>query len=126
MSRWPVANPSVTVLAFQPTSTPVLYAQDYGFDHGFVWYRGHFTGTGHETAVSLTADTGPFGSFAVWLNGHYLGSASTATAPQSMSDTPVSKTFSVPAGLVRSGADNVISVLVENMDQDESFENSLG
>jgi len=125
-ASWPVADHQVTDNPIQPTSTPVLYAQDYGFDHGFVWYRGHFTATGTETGVSLTADTGPFGSFAVWLNGHYLGSASTPTAVQSMEDTPVSHTFTFPAGDLNVGHDNVISVLTENMDQDESFENALG
>ena len=125
-SSWPVADNQVTDNPIQPTATPVLYAQDYGFDHGFVWYRGHFTGTGDETSISLTADTGPFGSFGVWLNGTYLGAATTPTTPQSMSDAPVTKTFTVPAGAVSAGKDNVISVLVQNMGQDESFENSLG
>jgi hypothetical protein len=124
-SSWPVADHAVTDNPIQPASAPVLYAQDYGFDHGFVWYRGHFTGTGQESALSLTADTGGFGSFAVWLNGHYLGAATTPTAAQSMSDTPVSQTFTIPAGTVTAGKDNVISVLVQNMGQDESFENSL-
>jgi beta-galactosidase GanA len=125
-SSWPRADHTVTDNPIQPTSTPVLYAQDYGFDHGFVWYRGHFTATGRETSLSLTADTGPFGSFAVWLNGHYLGSATTPTPAESMSDTPVSATFTIPAGTLATGHGNVISVLTENMGQDESFENSLG
>jgi beta-galactosidase GanA len=125
-SSWPVADHAVTDNPIPPTSTPVLYAQDYGFDHGFVWYRGHFTATGYETSLSLTADTGPFGSFAVWLNGHYLGSATTPTPAESMSDTPVSATFTIPAGTLATGGPNVISVLTENMGQDESFENSLG
>lgn len=127
-TTWPVADHQVTDNPIQPASTPVLYAQDYGFDHGFVWYRGHFTGTGSETGLSLTADTGPFGSLAVWLNGHYLGSATTPTSTHpfaNMDDTPVSQTFTIPAGDVKRGQDNVISVLTENMGQDESFANSL-
>jgi beta-galactosidase len=126
---WPVADHQVTDNPIQPASTPVLYAQDYGFDHGFVWYRGHFDATGDETSVTLTADNGPFGSFSVWLNGQFIGSASAATSTHpfdNMDDTPVTKTFSFPAGAVRARSDNVISVLTENMGQDESFENSLG
>ena len=76
----------------------------------------------------MTADTGPFGSFAVWLNGRYLGSATTHTATHSfanMDDSTVSQTFSFPAGAIRPGRDNVVSALVENMGQDESFANSL-
>jgi beta-galactosidase GanA len=127
-SSWPVADHQVTDNPIQPASTPVLYAQDYGFDHGFVWYRGHFTATGNESAIALTADTGPFGSFAVWLNGHYLGSATTQTATHpfaNMDDSTVSQTFSFPAGVLRPGQDNVVSVLAENMGQDESFANAL-
>ncbi len=127
-SRWPVADHQVTDNPIQPTSPPVLYAQDYGFDHGFVWYRGHFTAAGNETGIELTADTGPFGSFAVWLNGVYLGAATTPTSSHpfaNMDDTPLSKTFTFPAGAIKAGQDNVISVLTENMGQDESFENSL-
>ncbi len=123
---WPVADDAVTDNPIQPSSAPVLYAQDYGFDYGFVWYRGHFTATGNETSIDLTADTGPFGSFAVWINGHYLGSATTPTPVQSMSDTPISQSFTIPAADLNVGAGNVISVLTENQDQDESFENALG
>jgi beta-galactosidase GanA len=128
-SSWPVADHQVTDNPIQPASTPVLYAQDYGFDHGFVWYRGHFDATGDETSVTLTADTGSFGSLAVWLNGHFLGSDSTPTSTHpfdNMDDTPITKTFTFPAGTISAGKDNVISVLTENMGQDESFENSLG
>ena len=85
----------------------MLYAQDYGFEHGFVWYRGHFTATGNETGVTLTGDTGPFGSFAVWLNGTFLGSASTPTSTHpfdNMDDTPLSKTFTFPAGVLKAAA----------------------
>ena len=128
-SSWTVADHQVTDNPIQPSSTPVLYAQDYGFEHGFVWYRGHFAATGNETGVSLTADTGPFGSFAVWLNGHYLGSASTPTSTHpfaNLDDTPLGQTFTFPTADLNPGQDNVISVLTENMGQDESFENSLG
>jgi beta-galactosidase GanA len=127
-SSWPVADHQVTDNPTQPTSSPVLYAQDYGFEHGFVWYRGHFTATGSETGVTLTADTGPFGSFAVWINGVYVGSASTPTSTHpfaNMTDNPVTQTFTFPGGSVKPGQDNVIAVLTENMGQDESFENSL-
>ncbi|HUA45386.1 MAG TPA: beta-galactosidase [Solirubrobacteraceae bacterium] len=127
-SSWPVADHQVTDNPIQPTSPPVLYAQDYGFEHGFVWYRGHFTASGSETGITLTADTGPFGSFAVWINGVYLGSASTPTSTHpfaNMDDTPLTQTFTFPSGAVQTGKDNVIAVLAENMGQDESFENSL-
>jgi beta-galactosidase GanA len=99
-------------LADHPTSNanspsmPVLYASDYGYDHGFVWYRGHFTATGAETGVTLTVDgIAPTGAYSVWLNGAFLGSGGAAG--------PSTQTFAFPAGAVVAG-DNVIAVLVEN------------
>ncbi len=104
-SSWTLADHPVSN-ASSP-STPVLYASDYGYDHGFVWYRGHFTATGNETGVTLSADgIAPTGAYSVWLNGAFLGSSTAAG--------PTSATFSFPAGAVRAGSDNVIAVLVEN------------
>ena len=104
-SDWTLADHPVSN-ASSP-STPVLYASDYGYDHGFVWYRGHFTATGTETGVTLTADgISPTGAYSVWLNGAFLGSGA-ASGPQT-------QTFSFPAGALRAGKDNVIAVLLEN------------
>ena len=104
-SGWTLADHPVSN-ASSP-SAPVLYASDYGYDHGFVWYRGHFTATGSETGVTLTADgISPTGAYSVWLNGAFLGSSSAAGAQ--------TQTFTFPAGAVKAGADNVIAVLVEN------------
>ncbi len=95
----PVSNSSSIV--------PVLYASDYGYDHGFVWYRGHFTATGTETEVALTVDgIAPTGAFSVWLNGVFLGSNGAAG--------PTAASFFFPPGALRAGQDNVIAVLVEN------------
>jgi beta-galactosidase GanA len=86
-------------------STPVLYASDYGYNHGFVWYRGHFTGS--AAGITLRADgVSPTGAYSVWLNGVFLGSGQAAGASQ--------HTFTFPSGAVRSGADNVVAVLLEN------------
>ncbi|HUN31662.1 MAG TPA: beta-galactosidase [Trebonia sp.] len=104
-SGWTLADHPVSN-ASSP-STPVLYASDYGYDHGFTWYRGHFTATGSETGVTLTVDgISPTGAYSVWLNGAFLGSGSAAGAQ--------TQTFPFPAGTVSAGKDNVIAVLVEN------------
>jgi len=104
-SSWTLADHPVSN-ASSP-GTPVLYAGDYGYQHGFVWYRGHFTATGNETGVKLTADgISPTGAFSVWLNGAFLGSGTAAGA--------TTTTFSFPGGAVDPGKDNVIAVLVEN------------
>ncbi|HEY1639638.1 MAG TPA: beta-galactosidase, partial [Streptosporangiaceae bacterium] len=102
---WTLADHPVS--SASSPSTPVLYASDYGYQHGFTWYRGHFTGTGNETGVKLTADgIAPTGAYSVWLNGAFLGSGTAAGAS--------AQTFTFPAAAVRAGAGNVIAVLVEN------------
>ena len=53
----------------QPAAPPVHYADEYGFHHGDVWYRGHFRAHGGETGVSLSAITGRAGIYSAWLNG---------------------------------------------------------
>jgi beta-galactosidase GanA len=109
-STWRVADKMTTNSVTAPATLPVLFADDYGFHYGDVWYRGRFRGTGKDTGVNLSAITGRAGAWSVWLNGQFLG---TATSGQ--------KTFTFPAGAVRTGADNVLSVLVENMGHNEDY-----
>ncbi len=107
-SGWTLADHDTTQNPAGVGDVPVLYADDYGFHDGDVWYRGHFTGTGNETGVTLNANTGnSTGRYSVWANGTYLGSANAAT------------TFTFPPGTLHQGADNVVSVLVEDMGHDE-------
>ncbi|MDT7803867.1 MAG: hypothetical protein QOI78_7300, partial [Actinomycetota bacterium] len=94
-----------------PAGQPVLNADDYGFHHGDVWYRGHFTATGGETAVSLSGVTGNQGVYAAWLNGTYLGSSGSGA-----------KEFVIPAGTLKPGAANVVSVLLENMGHNQDWD----
>ena len=110
-SQWQVADHMSTTNPAKPVTLPVLYADDYGFHHGFVWYRGHFTGSGTETGITLTGNGGQYGAFSVWLNGTFLGS-NTAGGQQQ-------ETFAFPPSLPRHGAGNVVSVLVENMGHNE-------
>lgn len=87
---------------------PILGSDDYGFHHGNVWYRGHFTATGREQGVILAASPGTHlgnhGRFTAWLNGRYLG------------DYPSGASyFSFDPADLKVGEDNVLSVLVGNM-----------
>jgi beta-galactosidase GanA len=110
-SSWTLADHPATTHP-SDSGPPVLQASDYGYDHGFIWYRGHFTATGSETGVTLKADgISPTGAFSVWLNGAFLGSNSASGA--------TTATFGFPSGALRQGQDNVIAVLVENTDHPE-------
>ncbi|HET8979830.1 MAG TPA: beta-galactosidase [Solirubrobacteraceae bacterium] len=110
-SSWTLADHQTTTNPTPPVTTPVLYADDYGFHHGFIWYRGHFSATGSETGITLTADGGQHGALSVWLNGAYIGANS--------SGNQQTKTFSFPAAALRPGADNVVAVLVQSSGHDE-------
>jgi beta-galactosidase GanA len=115
-SGWTVADHTTTNNPTKPATLPVLYTDDYGFHYGDVWYRGHFTATGSETALQLTAGTGRAGAWQVWVNGTHLGTVRTGTASGNQNS---SGEFALPAGLLKPGADNLISVLVRNMGHNE-------
>ncbi|MFF5265001.1 beta-galactosidase [Actinomadura viridis] len=123
-SRWTVARKTTTVSPIKPKTLPVLYADDYGYHHGHVWYRGRFTATGSEASVDLNAITGKGGIYQVWLNGRYLGSA--AGGEQKDADSPVNPDpgpgrFPIPSGLLTEGRSAVLSVLVENMGHNDDW-----
>ncbi|KDN22333.1 beta-galactosidase [Amycolatopsis rifamycinica] len=109
-SAWPVADKETTNSSTALGAKPVLFADDYGFHTGNTWYRGHFTGDGKQTGITLSSQSGgPAGAFSAWLNGVFLGSS---TSPQ--------HTFPFPAGALHQG-DNEISVLTVNMGHEEDY-----
>jgi beta-galactosidase GanA len=126
-SRWVVADKATSTSPLPPKTLPVLYAGDYGFDYGHVWYRGRFTATGSETTVSLNAITGKNGIYQVWLNGRYLGQAAGGTQADTDPDNPTPNPdpgrgdFPIPAGLLAPGSSAVLSVLVENMGHNDDW-----
>ncbi len=111
-SNWVLADHSVTTNPTSPVTTPVLYADDYGFHTGFVWYRAHFMATGNETGINLTVGGGTHGAFSVWLNGAFLGSDTAGGDQTQMS-------FPFPAAALRAGRDNVVAVLTQSSGHDE-------
>src|SRR5436190_771467 len=78
-------------------------------NHGNVWYRGHFTPTSAATSVTVNATTGTSGSYAAWLNGTYLGSATGDEDPPG------------PGGVTKTNKDNVLAVLVDDTGHNEDF-----
>ncbi|MFE1754825.1 beta-galactosidase [Streptomyces anandii] len=115
-SSWQVADRTTTNSVSGVNSLPVLYADDYGFHTGNTWYRGRFRATGKETGVHLVSDSGGKAqAFSAWLGGTFLGSSTTGSAD-----------FAFPAGTVKSGSDNVISVLTVNMGHEEDYNSTNG
>lgn len=56
-----------------PEGQPVLFADDYGFHYGDVWYRGRVTDAADLKSVSLAYSTGTQGLLMAWLDGEPLG-----------------------------------------------------
>ncbi|MEV5954755.1 beta-galactosidase [Streptomyces sp. NPDC051987] len=117
-SSWTYADRPTTDNPTRPGTLPVLYQDEYGYHYGYVWYRGHFTATGTEKSLSLTAyatnpDTSSqaVGVYSVWINGEFAGTSQTGR-----------HTFPLDSGLLRKGADNVVSVLVGTMGHNEDFD----
>jgi beta-galactosidase GanA len=115
-SGWVVAD-TLTSFSITPVSGgPVLFADDYGFHTGNTWYRGRFRGTDKTTGVHLVSDSGGTAqAFSAWLNGVFLGSSTTGRAD-----------FTFPAGSLKVGADNVLSVLTVNMGHELDYNENNG
>ncbi len=109
-STWQVADKLTSNSTTTPGTVPVLFADDYGFHHGDVWYRGRFRGSASATGITLAAITGRAGVYSAWLNGTFLGSSGDAT-----------HTFAFPPGVSKVDGDNEVSVLVENMGHNEDY-----
>jgi suppressor of ftsI len=103
-----------------PASKEFLSVDDYGFHHGVVWYRGHFTATGAERAFVFRGMAGRAGAAAAWLNGLYLGSA------VARDDGTISASLPIAPAALLAKAGNVISVLFENMGHNENLSRDAG
>jgi beta-galactosidase GanA len=99
-----------------PAGQVVLTADDYGFHHGDVWYRGHFGGV-VPASVSLDFGGGGAGLLQAWLDGTYLGQYVLPTAVASP-PTRGTATFTVPED-ARGDGDHVLSVMVRNDSHNE-------
>ncbi|OBQ48062.1 beta-galactosidase [Streptomyces sp. H-KF8] len=120
-TRWTAADrtasPGTTPV---PGGQPVLFADDYGFHYGDVWYRGHFEDARGATSVSLSYSTGTQGLLMAWLDGKPLGTHRMPVPDEDTADRgtwTATATFRVP-GKLRGRGGHVLSVLVRRMQQE--------
>ncbi|MFF7351307.1 beta-galactosidase [Streptomyces filipinensis] len=105
-----------------PAGQPVLFADDYGFHYGDVWYRGTFTGSAGLEEIALAYTTGTQGLLMAWLDGEPLG---THRMPVPGKDATVRQgSWSATAAFpvreeLRSPGRHVLSVLVRRMQHDQ-------
>ncbi|MEU0967027.1 beta-galactosidase [Streptomyces sp. NPDC005917] len=124
-SKWTVADKKTSFSTTAvPDGQPVLFADDYGFHYGDVWYRGRVDGGFEDLqSISLAYSTGTQGMLMAWLDGKPLGShrmpVPDAKTVRQGSWTATAE-FSV-AGLKkkqRKKRQRVLSVLVRRMQHD--------
>lgn len=111
-----------------PDGQPVLFADDYGFHYGDVWYRGEWTDANGLGSVSLAYSTGTQGLLMAWLDGEPLGTHRMPVPDKSRArqGTWTAKAvFALPEKLRKkfredreSGDRHVLSVLVRPMQHD--------
>ena len=139
-TAWTVAN-AITSNSTTPVPAgqPVLFADDYGFHYGDVWYRGSWVaesgqpGTG-VTSVTLTYQTGQVGMLLAWLDGQFLGSHQMPTPTSSQATQQGWKAaVTLPVPVASQGAGpHVLAVLVRPMSHQEdggandAFKQALG
>ncbi|MER5209288.1 beta-galactosidase [Streptomyces sp. NPDC002838] len=121
-SDWTVADKKTTYsITPVPKGGPVLFADDYGFHYGDVWYRGRFTDADDLESVSLAYSTGTQGLLMAWLDGEPLGTHRMPVPDDSTvrrGSWAATATFSVPEKVRERGSEHVLSVLVRRMARD--------
>jgi beta-galactosidase GanA len=121
-SAWQVAGKTSSYSTTAvPDGGPVLFADDYGFHYGDVWYRGTFTDSSGLEEIALAYSTGTQGLLMAWLDGEPLGTHrmpvpdKTTVRQGSWTDTAV-----LPVRRrLRSPGRHVLSVLVRRMQHDQ-------
>jgi beta-galactosidase GanA len=115
-TSWAAATRTTTSSTTRPPSgQPVLTADDYGFHHGDVWYRGRYTAA--AASIALRYGGGGAGMVQAWIDGVYLGQD---VLPTGVAAPPTTGTvaFTVPTAQ-RTAADHVLSVMVRNNSHNE-------
>ncbi|OIK26822.1 glycoside hydrolase family 35 protein [Streptomyces malaysiense] len=121
-SNWRTADKTTSYsTSAVPDGQPVLFADDYGFHYGDVWYRGVFDDSRDISEVALGYSTGTQGLLMAWLDGEPLG---THRMPVPDSATIRKGTWSDTAAFpvrdaLRSPGRHVLSVLVRRMQHDQ-------
>ncbi|MGA7714035.1 MAG: beta-galactosidase [Rhizomicrobium sp.] len=95
-----------------PLGQPTLTMDDYGFHHGDVWYRGHYSGDGASTRLELTYGGGGVGLLQLWIDGQFVGQ-NELPAGLARPQTVGTCVFEISQA-ARSSGDHVIAVMIRN------------
>ena len=79
-----------------------------------ILFRGHFDATGEETAANLSINGGTAFAASVRINVAFIGTIGTVA-----DDGDANGLFTFPEGSVKAGVENVLTVLLDHMGNDE-------
>lgn len=109
---WTAASLTASNNTERNLTTPVsLYASDYGYNTGYLLYRGRFRANGNEKLFLETQGGSAYGH-SIWLNDKFVGSFSGAITAYSMNQT-----WNLPT---KNGKTYVITVLIDQMGFEEN------
>ncbi|KZS93201.1 glycoside hydrolase family 35 protein [Sistotremastrum niveocremeum HHB9708] len=119
---WKLANHTSTNSPFKPYygDGRVLYGCDYGFCENIVIFRGHFNATGAEKSANLSVNGGEAFATSVWINQDFIKTAFGNSSNNENILEEIDDVFTFPAGSVKKGQDNVITVIYDNMGLNET------
>ncbi|KAF8871082.1 galactose-binding domain-like protein [Infundibulicybe gibba] len=107
-ASWAVANHMTTNIPPKP------------YCENIVLWRGHFEATGNEKNVNLSINRGEAFAASVWANNVFLGTSfGNSTNNRNILEETDDK-FTFPAGSLKAGKDNVITIVQDNMGLNET------
>ena len=122
-SSWVDANKTTSTSSTPiPAGQPVLFASEYGYHYGDLWYRGTYEGAADATEVKLAYQSGQVGTLLAWLDGTFIGShqmsipTSSQSTFQNWSDAP---SFAIPEAM-RDGKPHKLAVQVRPMGSEQN------
>ncbi|KAF8877096.1 glycoside hydrolase family 35 protein [Infundibulicybe gibba] len=120
-ASWTVANHTTTNVPSKPLygDGRVLYGCDYGFCENIVLWRGHFVATGTEKTVNISINGGEAFAASIWANNIFLGTSFGNSTNNKNNIQQTDQKFTFPAGSLKAGSDNVITIVQDNMGLDE-------
>ena len=125
-SEWTMANITSSTNPYKPHfGKYVLYGCDYGFCEGHVLWRGYYKPNGNEQGLRLKIRGGQAFSASVWLNELFLGSLLGNSSNHNQEVDEIERNFtgfSSYFGQLQRAERNVITILADNMGQEECID----
>jgi hypothetical protein len=112
-SAWAQANATSSASTTRPPPRqPILTADDYGFHHGDLWYRGRYRGDANAQRLQLYYGAGGAGLLQLWIDGRFIGQHELPSGIERPPTTGVA-VFEIPPA-ARTPGEHVMAVMIRN------------